>query len=89
MVVLGEKLGGGPVDQSTNVLEIVPGALFLGTSRVRPTLLTANERLPRTWTATKTVRVIYVDWRGKRTCHVYRVFPCRVYIDSNRRDSRI
>jgi hypothetical protein len=31
----------------------------------------------------------YVDWRGKLTCRVGRVFHCRVYIDSNRRDSRI
>jgi hypothetical protein len=35
------------------------------------------------------VRRAYVDWRGKRTCRVGRVFPCRVYIDSNRRDSWI
>jgi hypothetical protein len=35
------------------------------------------------------VRWAYVDWRGKHTYHVGRVFPCRVYIDSNRRDSRI
>jgi hypothetical protein len=35
------------------------------------------------------VRQTYVDWRGKRMCHVGRVFPCRVYIDSNRRDSQI
>jgi hypothetical protein len=32
---------------------------------------------------------MYVDWRGKRACRVGQVFPCRVYIDSNRRDSRI
>jgi hypothetical protein len=31
----------------------------------------------------------YVDWRGKCTCHVDRVFPYRVYIDLNHRDSRI
>jgi hypothetical protein len=31
----------------------------------------------------------YVDWHGKRTYHVGRVFPCRVYIDLNCRDSRI
>jgi hypothetical protein len=31
----------------------------------------------------------YVDWRGKRTCRVGRVFPCRVYIDSNHRNSQI
>jgi hypothetical protein len=35
------------------------------------------------------VRRAYADWRGKRTCRVGRIFPCRVYIDSNRRDSRI
>jgi hypothetical protein len=34
-------------------------------------------------------RRAYVDWRGKCTCRVGRVFPCRVYIDSNRRNSRI
>jgi hypothetical protein len=38
---------------------------------------------------TGSVRVAYVDWHGKRTCCVYHVFPCRVYIDSNRCDSRI
>jgi hypothetical protein len=35
------------------------------------------------------VRWAYMDWRGKRTCRVGRVFPYRVYINSNRRDSRI
>jgi hypothetical protein len=70
MVVLGEKLGGRLADRSADVLEIVSGALFLGTSRTRPKLLMANERLPRMWTATKTVCVVYVDWRGKRMCHV-------------------
>jgi hypothetical protein len=31
----------------------------------------------------------YMDWRGKHTRRVGRVFACRVYIDSNHRDSRI
>jgi hypothetical protein len=31
----------------------------------------------------------YVDWRGKRTCHVDRGIPCREYIDLNRCDSQI
>jgi hypothetical protein len=31
----------------------------------------------------------YVYWHGKRMCRVGRVFLCRMYIDSNRRDSRI
>jgi hypothetical protein len=35
------------------------------------------------------VRGAYVDWHRKRTCRVDQVFPCRVYIDSDRRDSRI
>jgi hypothetical protein len=38
---------------------------------------------------TGSVCMAYVDWRGKHTCRVDRVFPCRVYIDSNRHDSRI
>jgi hypothetical protein len=53
MVVLGEKLGGKPVDWSADVLGIVLGALFLWSSRVRPTLLMASERLSHTWTACK------------------------------------
>jgi hypothetical protein len=39
MVVLGEKLGGELVNWSVSVLRIMSGALFLGISRVRPTLL--------------------------------------------------
>jgi hypothetical protein len=31
----------------------------------------------------------YMDWRGKRMCHIDQVFPYRVYIDSNHRDSWI
>jgi hypothetical protein len=50
MAVLEEKLGGGPADHSIG-LGVVSGALFLGSSRVRPTLLVACERLSRTWTA--------------------------------------
>jgi hypothetical protein len=37
----------------------------------------------------ESVRGAYVDWRENDTCHVYRVFPYRMYIDSNHRDSRI
>jgi hypothetical protein len=45
MAMLGEKLGGGPVDRPAGVLRIVSGALFLGSSRVCPTLLSQHERL--------------------------------------------
>jgi hypothetical protein len=51
MVVLGEKLGGRPADQSAGMLGIMSGALFLRSTRVHPTLLMASERLSRTWTA--------------------------------------
>jgi hypothetical protein len=47
---LGRETGGGPADHSTG-LGVVSGALFLRSSRVRPTLLMAYERLSRTWTA--------------------------------------
>jgi hypothetical protein len=39
MAIRGEKLGGGPVDRSVGVLEIVSRALFLGSSKVRQNLL--------------------------------------------------
>jgi hypothetical protein len=50
MAVLGEKLGGGPADHSVG-LGVVSGALFLESSRVRPMLLMAYERLRCTRTA--------------------------------------
>jgi hypothetical protein len=58
MAVLGEKLGGGPMDHSAG-LGVVSRAIFLGSSRVRPTLLIACERFPHMWTA-----------RRKRMCGI-------------------
>jgi hypothetical protein len=88
MAVLGEKLRWVP--QTTQPgWEVELGALFLGSS----------ESVQLCWVSVKgchvrglpvgSVRQTYVDWRGKHACRVGRVFPCRVYIDSNRRDSRI
>jgi hypothetical protein len=65
------------------------GALFLGSSRIRPNLLATREMVSRTGTTTGSVCRAYVDWHGKHTCCVDRVFPCRVYIDFNHHDSRI
>jgi hypothetical protein len=59
MVVLGEKLDDGPADRSVGVLGIVSRVFFLRSRRVRPTLLSQRERLPRTKTA-----------RRKRTCSI-------------------
>jgi hypothetical protein len=77
------------VDRSAGVMKIVSGALFLMGSRVRPTLLGQCERLPRMMTflvkhtggvcgPAQEVYVAYVS-----------VFLYRVYINLNRRDSRI
>jgi hypothetical protein len=67
MAVLGGKLGGKPVDHSAR-LGFVLGAIFLRSSRVRPTLVMASKRLPRTWTAHR-----------KRTCGV-RGLAWEVYV---------
>jgi hypothetical protein len=88
LVGLGEKLRWVPWTTQPG-WEVESGALFLGSSSIRPTLLATHERLPCTGTATESVQRAYMDWHGKHICHVGRVFPCRVYIDSNCRDSRI
>jgi hypothetical protein len=88
MVVLEGKLGGGPTNHLAG-LRVVSGALFLGSSRVHSTLLVACERLPRTGTARRKRTSGVLDWRGKHTCRVGQSSSCRVYINSNHRDSRI
>jgi hypothetical protein len=77
------------MDRSVGVLWIVLGALFLGSSGIRPNLSMSHEGL------------LYVDHvRYVWSCaicrlslgsvwHIGRVFPYRVYIDSNHRDSRV
>jgi hypothetical protein len=69
MAMLGEKLGGGPADHSTG-LGVVSGALFLGSSRIRPTLLVACERLPCTKTARRkrTPGVCRLAWEAYVSC---------------------
>jgi hypothetical protein len=71
------------------VLGIVSGALFLGGSRIRPNLLATRERLlcvdhvRYVWFGTIRGLSVGCVW------HVGQVFPYRVYIDLNRRDSQI
>jgi hypothetical protein len=69
MAVLGEKLGDGPADHSAG-LGVVSGALFLRSSRVRPTLLVACERLPCTETARRkrTLGVRGLAWEVYVSC---------------------
>jgi hypothetical protein len=78
----------GPTDHSAGLRGGV-GSTFSREQCIRPTLLTTHERLPRTGPPVGSVRWAYGDWRGKHTCRVGQVFPCRVYIDSNHRNSRI
>jgi hypothetical protein len=86
MTVLGEKLRRVPWTTQPS-WEVEPEALFLGTSAsVQPYWWLAKgchvQRPPA-----GSVRRVCMDWCGKRICD--QVFPCKVYIDSNRRDSRI
>jgi hypothetical protein len=69
IVVLGEKLDDEPTNHSVG-LRVVSGALFLRSSRVRPTLLMACERLPRTWTVHKkrTQGVRGLVWEAYMLC---------------------
>jgi hypothetical protein len=54
------------------------GFILMGTSERLPTWTTGD-----VWSATIRESSVESVW------HVDRVFPCRVYIDSNHRDSRI
>jgi hypothetical protein len=69
MVMLGEKLDGGPVDHSAR-LGVVTGALFLRSSRIRPTLLMAYEWLPCTGTTCRkrTPSVRELVWEAYMSC---------------------
>jgi hypothetical protein len=85
---LGRETGYGPTDRSAGIVWIVSGALFLKSSDY-PTLLVTRkgllcvDRVRYVWSWTICGLSVESVW-----C-VGLVFPCRVYIDSNRRDSRI
>jgi hypothetical protein len=79
----------GTTNRSTDVLGIVSGALFLGSSGIHLNLLTTRERLlcidhmRYVWSGTIRGLSMGCVW-----C-VGLVFHCRVYINSNRHDSLI
>jgi hypothetical protein len=88
MVVLGEKLRWVPWTTQPG-REVESGALFLGSSE-SVQLCWVGVKGYRVWgPPAGSVRRAYVNWCGKRTCRVGQVFPYRVYIDLNCRDSRI
>jgi hypothetical protein len=86
---LGRETGYGLTDRSAGVLRIVSGALFLRSSDSVQLCRWLVEGCHVRGPPIRSVRRTYVDWCGKHMCHVSQVFPYRVYIDSNHRDSRI
>jgi hypothetical protein len=85
---LGRETEYEPMDRSVGVLWIVSGALFLGAV----TLLISIETTLNV--ATRWPREIHMIWDHTRTEREMRVacwsgFPCRMYINSNHRDSWI
>jgi hypothetical protein len=88
MAVLGEKLRRVPWTTQPG-WEVESRALFLRSSpSVQPCwwlMKGYHIRGPPTGSVCRA----YVDWHGKRTYRVGQVFPCRVYINSNRHDSQM
>jgi hypothetical protein len=84
----GREAGYGPMDHSAG-LRVVSGALLLGSSESIQICWRLCERLlyvdHMKYVWSWTIRGLSVEsvWR------VGRVFPCKVYINSNRHDSRI
>jgi hypothetical protein len=86
---LGRETVYGSADRSVGVLGIVSGALFLRNSDSVQLCRWLVEGWHVRGSPVGSICRAYVDWCVKRTCHVGRIFPCRVYIDSNRHDSWI
>jgi hypothetical protein len=72
---LGRETGYRPTDRSTGVLWIVSGALFLRSSDSVQLCRWLVKGCHVWGLPAGSVRWAYVDWRGKRTCHISQVFP--------------
>jgi hypothetical protein len=79
----------GPMDRLASVLWIVSGALFLGSSDSVQLCRQLVEGYHVWGPLAGSIHWAYMDWGGRHMCRVGRVFPYRVYIDSNHRDSQI
>jgi hypothetical protein len=72
----GRETEAGPADRSTGVLGIMSGALFLGSSRIRPTLLGQCKRLSYADSVRETYgRVSYADQVHENVWRVDQVSP--------------
>jgi hypothetical protein len=86
---LGEKLGADPRIGQPACCGLCREPFFLRSSGICPNLSAPRERLSRTGTTHRkhTLGVCGLAWEAYVSC--WSGFPFRVYIDSNRRDSRI
>jgi hypothetical protein len=87
--VLGEKLGTDPRIRQPVCCGLCREPFFSGVVDLFKSIDDCMKGCHVRGPPAGSIRWAYMDWRGKRTCRVGRVFPCRVYIDSNHRDSRI
>jgi hypothetical protein len=89
MAVRGEKLGGtrGLVSRQTG--DVVGDSFFSGAVESVQLCEVSVKSCNLRGLPVGSIHRAYIDWRGKCTCCVDQVFPCRVYIDSNHHDSRI
>jgi hypothetical protein len=89
MAALGEKLGTDPWIGQPACCRLCQEPFFSGAVALS-IVVDGFTKGCHVWGPTAgSVRRAYVDWRGKHTCRVGPVFPYKVYIDSNRHDTRI
>jgi hypothetical protein len=89
LAVMGEKLGTGPWIRQSACYGLCQKPFFSGAVNLLKSVDDCAKGYHVRGQPVGNVRQAYIDWRGKCTYHVGRVFPYRVYIDSNHRDSRI
>jgi hypothetical protein len=88
LVLFGRETEAGPIGHSTELRSGVGSTFSRGSESVW--FYWVNVKGCHVWgPPAGSVWVAYVDWCRKHMCCVYQVFPYRVYIDSNRCDSRI
>jgi hypothetical protein len=89
MATLGEKLGTNPQIGQPACCGLCREPFFSGAVTLSIVVDDFMKGCHVCGLSAGSVRGAYVNWRRKRMCRVDRVFPYRVYIDSNRRDARI
>jgi hypothetical protein len=89
MVALGENLGTDPWIDQPVCCGLCREPFFSGAVALSIVVADFVKGCHICGLPTGSIRRAYVNWHGKRACHVDRVFSCMVYIDSNHRDSRI